>query len=163
MALRMKKRSWLAALAVVAFAVLPLPGAELVERIVARVNDRLITQSEFDKRVAAGGHTPNAPTDAALLKREILDDMIREKLLEERAKELSVSASDAEIEGAVERGNGRYNLATDAEFDSALAQSKMTREDLKRQMKDTITLQKVIGRDGTSKPDISGQLPRPGK
>src|SRR3984893_3028734 len=160
MALRMKKRSRLAALAVVRFALLPLPGAELVERIVARVNDRLITQSEFDKRVAAGGHTPNAPTDAALLKREILDDMIREKLLEERAKELSVSASDAEIEEAVERVKRQYNLATDQEFDAALASSNMSRDDLKRQMRQTITLQKVIGRDVTGKMDVSEDMLR---
>jgi peptidyl-prolyl cis-trans isomerase SurA len=160
MALGMKKRSWLAALAVGVFAVLPLPGAELVERIVARVNDRLITQSEFDKRVAAGGHTPNAPTDAAQLKREILDDMIREKLLEERAKELSVSASDAEIEEAVERVKRQYNLATDQEFDAALAASNMNRDDLKRQMRQTITLQKVIGRDVTGKMDVSDDMLR---
>ncbi len=37
-------RSWLGALG--------LSGAELVERIVARVNDRLITQSEYDKRLS---------------------------------------------------------------------------------------------------------------
>jgi parvulin-like peptidyl-prolyl isomerase len=156
----MKKRSWLAALALGTFAILPLSGAELVERIVARVNDRLITQSEFDKRVAAGGHTPNASSDATQVKREILDDMIREKLLEERAKELAVSASDAEIEEAVERVKRQYNLATDQEFDAALASSNMNRDDLKRQMRQTITLQKVIGRDVTGKMDVSDDMLR---
>jgi parvulin-like peptidyl-prolyl isomerase len=137
-----------------------LPAADLVEKIVARVNDRLITNTEFQRRIDSAMHGPQPPTDRAQLRRDTLDDLIREKLLEDRAKELSVSASDAEVEEAVERVKRQYNLATDAEFDSALAQSKMTREDLKRQMKDTITLQKVIGRDVTSKLDISEDMLR---
>jgi parvulin-like peptidyl-prolyl isomerase len=137
-----------------------LTAAELVESILARVNDRLITTSEFQKRVAAASHAPQAPSDPALLKREVLEDLIKEKLLEERAKEMGVSASDEEIEGAVERVKRQYNLATDQEFDAALATSNMTREDLKRQMRQTIILQKVIGRDVTSKLDISEDMLR---
>ena len=63
---------------------------------------------------------------------------------------MSVSATDEEVEVAVDRVKQQYNLATDAEFDAALAQSGMTRDELKRQMRETITLQKVIGRDVTS-------------
>ena len=137
-----------------------LSAAELVERIVARVNDRLITNSEFQKRLEVVSHAPQAPTDVAQLRQNTLEDLIREKLLEERAKELSVSATDAEVEEAVERVKRQYNLATDAEFDAALATSKMTREELRRQMRDTITLQKVIGRDVTSKLDISEDMLR---
>ena len=149
----MNKKPLLAAIAVAALA-LPL-RAEMVERIVARVNDRLITQSEFDKRLEAAKHGPNAPKDIAQLQKDTLEDMIREKLLDERAKELSVSATDAEVEEAVERVKRQYNLATDQEFVAALASSNMTREDLKRQMRETITLQKVIGRDVTGKMELS--------
>jgi parvulin-like peptidyl-prolyl isomerase len=137
-----------------------LAGAELVEKILVRVNDRLITNSEFQRRVVAASHAPQASTDPAQLKREVLEDLIREKLLEERAKEMSVSASDEEIETAVERVKRQYNLATDQEFDAALAASNMTREDLKRQMRQTIILQKVIGRDVTSKLEISEDMLR---
>ena len=137
-----------------------LTGAELVEKILARVNDRLITYSEFQRRVVAASHAPQASTDLAQIKHEVLEDLIREKLLEERAKEMSVSASDEEIETAVERVKRQYNLATDQEFDAALASSNMTREDLKRQMRQTIILQKVIGRDVTSKLEISEDMLR---
>ncbi|MEP6768171.1 MAG: SurA N-terminal domain-containing protein, partial [Acidobacteriota bacterium] len=129
----------------------PSPAGELVERIVARVNDRLITQSEFDRRLTAAQNAPNAPPDKTQLKKDTLEDMIRERLIDERAKELgpTVSATDAEVDEAVERVKRQYNLATDQEFDAALASSSMTRDDLKRQMRETITLQKVIGRDVT--------------
>jgi peptidyl-prolyl cis-trans isomerase SurA len=140
-------------------AALPLTAAELVEKIVARVNDQLITYSEFQKRLE-GAKPPQGTTDPMKVKIELLDDIIKEKLLAERAKEMQVSATDAEVEEAVERVKRQYNLATDAEFDAALAQSKMTRDELKKQMRDTITLQKVVGRDVTSKLDISEDMLR---
>ena len=135
-------------------------AAELVEKIVARVNDRLITNSEFQRRIVAASHAPGAPTDVNQIKKDVLGDLIKEKLLEERAKELSASATDEEVETAVERVKRQYNLATDAEFDSALATSNMTRADLKKQIRQTIIIQKVIGRDVTSKLDISEDMLR---
>lgn len=144
----------------VALCAVSLPAGELVEGIVARVNDRLITNSEFQKRVASLSRSREAPADQAQVRREVLEDLIREKLLEERAKELSISASDEEVEIAVERVKRQYNLATDAEFDAALASSNMTRDEIRRQMKQTILLQKVIGRDVTSKLDVSDDMLR---
>ncbi len=148
---RMKKTAL--ALAVLGAAA-GLAAAELVERIVARVNDRLITQSEYDKRLSAAQRSPRA-TDLESLRASILEDMIREKLLEERAKEVSVAATDEEVEVAVQRIKAQYKLTSDAEFDAALADSGMTRDDLRRQMRETITLQKVIGRDVASRMDLS--------
>lgn len=131
-------------------------GAEdLVERIVARVNDGLVTQSEYDKRLALATKATHAAPDSDETRRSVLEDMIKEHLLEDRAKEMSVAATDEEIQLAVDRVKAQYNLSTDAEFDAALAGSGMTRDDLRRQMRQTITLQKVIGRDVASRMDQS--------
>ncbi len=81
--------------------------------------------------------------------------MIKEHLLEDRAKEMGVTATDEEIEAAVSRVKEQYNLTTDADFEAALATSGMTKADLQRQMRQTITLQKVIGREVTSRLDLS--------
>ncbi len=123
-------------------------GSELIEALVARVNDQPITRSEFETRCVLELRG-SAEIDG---RRRVLDEMIQERLLEERAKELDVAATDAEVEEAVERVKRQYNLATDAEFDNALAQSKMTRDDLKKQLRQTITIQKVVGRE------VSGKL-----
>jgi parvulin-like peptidyl-prolyl isomerase len=155
---RMKKTMALVLGGILACAV--LPAGEVVEKIVARVNDRLITNSEFQKRIAAASHIPGAPTDLNQVRKDVLSDLIKEKLLEERAKEMSATATDEEVETAVERVKRQYNLATDAEFDAALASSNMTREDLKKQVRQTIIIQKVIGRDVTSKLDISEDMLR---
>lgn len=130
-------------------------AGELVEKIVARVNDRLITSSEFQKRFEVFISSPQAGNNPLEARRKLLKELIDEKLLEERAKELSVQATDEEVESAVERVKRQYNLATDAEFEAALKSSNLNREDLKRQMRNTITLQKVVGRDISSKLDLS--------
>jgi peptidyl-prolyl cis-trans isomerase SurA len=142
------------------FAVLLLAAStaaagELVEKILARVNDRLITNSEFQKRFEVFISSPQAGNNPMEARRKLLKELIDEKLLEERAKDLSVQATDEEVESAVERVKRQYNLATDAEFEAALKQSNLTRDDLKRQMRNTITLQKVVGRDISSKLDLT--------
>jgi parvulin-like peptidyl-prolyl isomerase len=149
---RMKRTFF--AVAAAGLAVASLPAAELVERIVARVNDRLITQSEYDRRLSIAMRAPRAP-DRETVRTSVLEDMIREKLLDERAKEMAVSATDEEVEAAVARVKAQYNLNSDAEFDAALADSGMTRDDLRRQMRETITLQKVIGRDVASQVNLN--------
>jgi peptidyl-prolyl cis-trans isomerase SurA len=131
-------------------------AGELVESVVARVNDQPITHSEFENRCVV---ELKGVGDASG-RRRVLDEMIQEKLLEERAKQLDVAASDAEVEEAVERVKRQYNLATDAEFDAALAQTKMTREDLKKQLRQTITMQKVVGREVTGKINMSDDVLR---
>lgn len=142
------------------FSAFPLGSAELVEKIVARVNDRLITHSEYERRVETALRSPQAPTDQERVRQDVLKDLIQEKLLEERAKELAVAATDEEVENAVERIKRQYNLATDAEFDAALKASDITRDDLKKQMRQTITLQKVIGREITSRLEMTDDVLR---
>ena len=131
-------------------------AGELIESVVARVNDQPITHSEFESRCAVELRGPGDATS----RRRVLDELIQEKLLEERAKQLDVAASDAEVEEAVERVKRQYNLATDAEFDAALAQTKMTREELKKQLRQTITMQKVVGREVTGKINMSDDVLR---
>jgi peptidyl-prolyl cis-trans isomerase SurA len=128
---------------------------ELVERIVARVNDGLVTQSEYDRRLGLAAKAANTTLISDELRISVLEDMIKEHLLEDRAKEMGVSATDEEIQMAVDRVKAQYNLTTDADFEAALSSSGMTKDDLQRQMRQTITLQKVIGREVTSRLDLS--------
>src|SRR5262249_51449317 len=62
---------------------------EMVERIVARVNDGLVTQSEYDKRLALAARSANVPAPTDEIRISTLEDMIKEHLLEDRAKEMS--------------------------------------------------------------------------
>ncbi len=146
-------RLWLTFLAIFPAAA---GASEVIESLVARVNDQPITHSEFEIRCVMQLHGAG-DLDG---RRRVLDEMIQERLLDEKAKELNVTATDAEVEEAVERVKRQYNLATDTEFDAALAQSKMTREDLRKQLRQTITIQKVIGREVTGKISMSDDVLR---
>jgi parvulin-like peptidyl-prolyl isomerase len=132
-----------------------IASAELVEKVVARVNDRLITWTEFQQRLDAVSRSPQASADASKMRKDVLDELIREKLLEERADELGVQATDEEVSIAVERVKRQYNLATDEEFTRALASSSLTLDQLRAQLRQTITLQKVVSREVTSRIDMS--------
>lgn len=133
----------------------PAAPAELVEKVVARVNDRLITWTEYQRRIEQVSRGPEAPSDPAKLRKDVLDELIREKLLEERAAELDVAATDEEVSIAVERVKRQYNLATDEDFAKALASSDLTLDQLRDQLRQTITLQKVVSREVTSRIDMT--------
>ncbi|MFI5403278.1 MAG: SurA N-terminal domain-containing protein [Planctomycetota bacterium] len=150
----MKRALWILCL-LLAGAATARAQQEMVERIVARVNDGLVTQSDYDKRLAIAIKGANVTTVSDELRISVLEDMIKEHLLEDRAKEMGVTASDEEIQAAVNRVKEQYNLTTDADFEAALATSGINKADLQRQLRQTITLQKVIGREVTSRLDLS--------
>jgi peptidyl-prolyl cis-trans isomerase SurA len=149
-------RSFLRAVALFVGAAAAAVAGELIESVVARVNDQPITHSEFEVRCEMELRGSQDPAGRS----RVLDEMIQEKLLEDKARQLDVAATDAEVEEAVERVKRQYNLATDAEFDAALAQTKMTRDDLKKQLRQSITMQKVVGREVTGKINMNDDVLR---
>ena len=57
--------------------------------------------------------------------------MIRQKLIEEKAAHDDISASDAEADDAVNRVKAQYGLASEEDFDKALAANGIDRETLR--------------------------------
>ena len=77
----------LPALVALALGSLTAPAAEVVERILVRVNSRIITQSSLDARVeqtAREGGTPESPRGEEL-RRSVMEELVNESLLEDRA------------------------------------------------------------------------------
>jgi peptidyl-prolyl cis-trans isomerase SurA len=136
----------LAILAALAIAPGLLAAAELVERVVARINDRIITQSEFDQRIARARTEPNAPTGDQL-RTAVLEQMIRENLIEDRAKDLDVKVDAEEVQEAINRVKKQYGITSDTDFDQALKSTGMTRADLEKQMRESIITNKVLQRE----------------
>jgi peptidyl-prolyl cis-trans isomerase SurA len=145
-------------LAAVAFVAVPLPAGEIINRILVHVNSRIITQSQFDARieqtVRESGPPPNAEKGEEM-KKSVLDELVNEALLEDRARELDLVTSDAEIEDQIKRLKEQNNVTTDEDFGKALAQSGLTIDRLRDQLRRTVTLQRVVGREVNSKVDLS--------
>lgn len=145
-------------LAAVALVAVPLRAGEIINRILVHVNSRIITQSQFDTRIEQNIRENGSPPNAAKgeeLKKSVMEELVNESLLEDRAKELDLVTSDAEIEDQIKRLKEQNNVTTDEDFSKALAQSGLTIDRLRDQLRRTVTLQRVVGREVNSKVDLS--------
>lgn len=144
------RRSILAGLAGLAFLAAPRTRAELVDRVAAIVNNDVITLSEVEKRAGpelarvdqeATG-PDRAQKRAAALKR-VLDTMIDEKLVDNELRELKVTISDKEVDGAVDEVKKSYNL-TDEQLQQAVSREGYSIAEYREQMRKQIGRYKLI-------------------
>jgi peptidyl-prolyl cis-trans isomerase SurA len=144
------RRSILTGLAALAFLAGPRARAELVDRVAAIVNNDVITLSEVEKRAGpelarvdqeATG-PDRAQKRAAALKR-VLDTMIDEKLVDNELRELKVTISDKEVDGAVDEVKKSYNL-TDEQLQQAVSREGYSIAEYREQMRKQIGRYKLI-------------------
>jgi len=110
------------------------PAQQVVDRIVAQVNNDIITLSDINREMAAirrdlASRYSGAQLEAAIKKaeEEVLEDLIREKLLLQKATELGFGANiDLQVSAYIERMRKESNIKDMQEFEQALAQQGMT-------------------------------------
>ena len=110
-------------------------GQEVVEEIVAVVNDEVITLSDyraqFDMTVSQlrAAQLPQADYDKqyATLKKELLNNMITELLLLQKARELNLNVSE-QVKGMLEKIKTDNNMTSDADLRRAVEQQGMSFE-----------------------------------
>jgi parvulin-like peptidyl-prolyl isomerase len=131
-----------------------LTAASLVEAIVIRVGDRIITRTQYEKRLHDGYaeiEQTVAPADAAARKAELqkslTNDLIAELLIKDRADRLGLTVSSDELKDATQRLMQQYGLKTDAEFEDSLRKSGMSRADMEARLRETLLMNKVFGRE----------------
>ncbi len=133
-------------------------AAELIDRILVRVNSRVITQSMFNARLAQTvRETPeaNIPDQQAELRQAVIDELVNEALLEDRARDLDLFTTEAEIEDQINKLKQENRVHNDEEFARALAATGLTVDKLKDQLRKSMTVQRVVGREVHSKVDLS--------
>ena len=148
-------RTILAVLAVVASTA---SAVEVIDRILIRVNSRVITQSAFDLRIAQTlREAPKASVEKALAetKKGAMLELVNEALLEDRARELDLVTTDAEVEDYIKRLKEQNQVKSDEEFVRALEGNGLTVEKLREQLRSSLTGQRVTGREVYSKVDLS--------
>src|SRR5438128_1991992 len=151
----------LLALLVAGFAVSAM-AADVVEAIVIRVGDRVVTRTQYMKRLQDGlteiEHTVQPPEMNAKkedFKKNLTNDLISELLIKDRADRLNLSISSDELRDAVERLKQQYGLASDQQFNESLAKSGITRADMEARLRDTILMNKVFGRELRGREDMT--------
>lgn len=143
-------------------AALPASAAEIVEAIIARVGDRIITRSQYTNRLQDGLEeiektVPPAerPARVETFRKTLLDDMLSELLLKDRADRLGLAISDAEVKDATKRLMAQYGLKTDEEFEDSLKKSGLTRPEMEARLRDTLLTNKVFSRELRSRSEMT--------
>jgi len=137
------------------FFALNLAEAEVVDRLVAVVNDSIITLSELNAATSAALDTVAGPEkkDAKKiieLKSRILDGLIEQKLVKQAADKAGIEVSEREIDNAVEDVR-RGNNMTQERLLLALAGSGLTYREYREQLKEQIRQVKFVGKEFRSK------------
>jgi len=139
----------------VLLSILPaLLGADtVVEEIVARVNNSIITRSDYlrskeqlkdeVKTQESGGNSDKAYADR---EKDVLRDLIDQQLLLEKGKDLGITA-DTELIKKLDEMRKQMNLDSMEELEKAATAQGVSYEDFKQNLRNQIITQQVIGRE----------------
>lgn len=140
-------------LILVALACMPVFAAgQVVEEIIARVDNQIITRSEFarSKDQLRDEVKTQDPTNADKVyterEKDILRDLIDQQLLLEKAKELSLSA-DTDVVKKLDQMRKDMKLDSMEALEKEAEKQGISWEDFKQNMKNQILTQKVIGEE----------------
>jgi peptidyl-prolyl cis-trans isomerase SurA len=129
-------------------------SAELLEGIVVRVGDRIITRTQYERRLADlyRDIEQSAPADQqADLRRKarenLVNELVSDLLIKDRADRIGASVTDAELQDAVNRLKQQYGITTDEQFEASLRSSGLTRTEMEARLRDTLVTQKVFARE----------------
>ncbi|MBI5664360.1 MAG: peptidylprolyl isomerase [Nitrospirae bacterium] len=122
----------------------------LLDRIVATVNNEVITWSELmnviiiDERQSLGGLSGEAREKKIKeAQRPVLNNLIEMKLQLQEAGKMALDVNVSEIDGAIQDIRTKYNLSEEMLINSLKAEG-LTQEDYRARLADQILLQKVI-------------------
>lgn len=132
-----------------------LAGAETVDRIVAIINDSIITMSELNAATnlaleKSGGLEKIDAAAAIEMKKKILDGLIEQKLVKQASDKAGIDVSEKEIDNAVEDIKKENGMTQDGLL-LTLARSGLTYKEYREQLKEQIRQVKFINKEFRSK------------
>jgi peptidyl-prolyl cis-trans isomerase SurA len=123
--------------------------------IVARVNGKEITAADLEKqyqgRINGAPQLPT-PEEAQALKFQLITQMINDEILLQMAASGGLSATDAEVETKFTDLKSQY---TEEKFQEMMTAQKVKPEDIKADMRKSLTLEKLVTKEITSRVNVS--------
>jgi parvulin-like peptidyl-prolyl isomerase len=124
---------------------------------VATVNGERIELKEFEKKLAedavlAKGETPLKAEEYARLKEEVLGRLIEERIMLRRARELSITIGDAELEARIEEIRKDY---ADGSFNALFDNGGISYPAWKEALRKRMLLEKVVAVDVNAKVQVT--------
>lgn len=140
--------------------------AKIVERVVAKVNDEVITLTELEAEKInfceelrrAGLEGKELEEECAKREKDALENLIQTKILLQRAREMGFAANvDIEVSARIQRIMQEYNMKSTDELARALEGQGMTLEGFREQLARKIIIDRFIGQFVGSKITITGE------
>ena len=137
---------------VAALSVILKADDEVIESIVARVNNQIITHSEYLhskeelKKEAQQQEPVNADKFVADHDKDVLRDLIDQQLLLQKGKDLGITA-DTEVIKKLDEMRKDMKLDSMEELEKAAQSQGISFEDFKQNMRNQIITQQVIGKE----------------
>ena len=123
--------------------------------VVARVNGKDITASQLEKQVQSrlnGSDQPRSSEEQQDLKLQVLNQLIIDQILLETASAAGLSATDAEVDVKFNESKSQY---TEEKFQDLLKEQKVTVDDLRSELRKSITIEKLVNKEITSKISVT--------
>jgi peptidyl-prolyl cis-trans isomerase SurA len=125
--------------------------------VMATVDGRKIFRSDVDKyydnQVASAQQAP-AGEQVTILRLNILRQLIDDEMVMQRAEKLGLLATEEEVDRKLNEIKSPY---TQEEFNQRLKEKKITLEDFKRDIRRSITVDKVMNKEVSSKINVTEQ------
>ena len=133
------------------------PRAEIIERILVKVNADIITQSDLEMRqsavIRAKQENPQSMSNAELTKvlaeitPQIIVDAVDELLLLQRGRELGYHLTDEKFKQTLDRIKEENKLTTEEQFQQALKAENLTLGELRTRLEKSMIIQQVQGNE----------------
>ena len=116
--------------------------SEIVDEVVAIVNDDVITRSELIR--VAQVNRPAEGQDQAAYFQQVLARLIDQKLIDQATKGMEIKVSEEDVDRMI-KGFKEYNQITDEQLEEGLRQQNLTWEEYRSQIREEIRRNQVIG------------------
>lgn len=127
--------------------------AVLIDKVVAVVNDEVITLSEIQKegkpliqRIREELSGDARANQMQITQRQILDALILRRLQLQEAKKEKVAVEQGEVTATIEQIKKQHGLTTSAQFTEALARDNLTLEEFRAKVWEQLMVDRLITR-----------------
>lgn len=149
------------ALALAILACASLAHAEVVTKIAAVVNDRIITTYQLEKSMdgflaAQGRSAPLNFQERKNLRDQILGGLIEEELVKQKVEELGLKVSDEELEATL-RDVQKQSKITTEQLRAAVESQGMSFQDYREKLRQQVLKYKLVGREVQSKVNVTNR------
>jgi peptidyl-prolyl cis-trans isomerase SurA len=138
-----------------------LGGAKIVERIIARVNNEIITQRTYEQeqeklRQQLAQEYSGAELEAQFREqsKNLLRDLIDQSLMVQKAKDLDINV-ETDVVKELDDIRKKNNIATLEDLETEVEKQGLNYEDFKDHIRRNLLMREVIGREVSSRIQLS--------